>query len=75
MAMTDGQLLRKTLIIVVLSLILEQLSVTSVDDHLMFQGLKCNVQPFTDRPQATATMLKGEFLFKSLSKTFRSVFC
>ena len=66
---------KTTLIIVVLSLILEQLSVTSVDDHLMFQGLKCNVQPFTDRPQATATMLRGEFLFKSLSKTFRSVFC
>ena len=43
-----------------------QLSVTSVDDHLMSKGLKCNVQPFTDRPQATATMLRGEFLFKNV---------
>ena len=38
------------------------------DGHLIFTGLKCNVQSFIDRPRATAITLRGEFLFKSLLK-------
>ena len=40
------------------------------DGHLIFTGLKCNVQSFMDRPQATAITLRGEFLFKSLLTLF-----
>ena len=62
----EGPTSNQTLIIIVLSLFLERFSVTSRDGHLMLTGLMCNVQSFMDRLQATATTLRGEFLFKSL---------
>ena len=63
----EGPTSNQTLIIIVLSLFLERFSVMSRDGqgHLMFTGLMCNVQSFMDRLQATATTLRGEFLFKS----------